>query len=82
MKMTKVLKYIDQRQHMITKSQSLSLFMISSFTTTPLTINYSSIICHSTSSIPVEGEYQPSLKDCLITSGTSSEATASTLAKT
>jgi hypothetical protein len=44
-----------------------------SFITIPLAINCSNIICHSTS-IPVEGEYRPSLKDCLIKSESSSEA--------
>jgi hypothetical protein len=52
------------------------------FTTTPLAINCSSIICHSTSSIPVEGEYRPSLKNCLIASGSSLEAPVSTSSKT
>jgi hypothetical protein len=80
-KMTKVLKYTNQRHHMTSKSQSLSIFIISSFTTTPLAISYSSIICHPSSNIPVEGEYRPSLKDCLIVSGSSSEAPASTFAK-
>jgi hypothetical protein len=46
--------------------------------TTPLVINCSSGIYHSTSSIPVEGEYRVSLKDCLITSGSSSETPVST----
>jgi hypothetical protein len=59
---------------MTSKFQPLLIFIISSFTTTPLAINCSSIICHSFSSIPIEGEYRPSLKDCLITSGSSSEA--------
>jgi hypothetical protein len=36
--------------------QSLSIFRTSFFTTTPLAINCSNIICHSLSSIPVEGE--------------------------
>jgi hypothetical protein len=73
----KVIKYSKDRRHHITREyQSLSISIISSFTTTPLTSNCSSIICHSISSIPVEGEYRPSLKDCLITSGSSSEAPA------
>jgi hypothetical protein len=61
--------------------QSLSISIISSFTTTPLTTNCSSIICHSISSNPVEGEYRPSSKDCLITSGSSSEVPAPTSIK-
>jgi hypothetical protein len=54
--------------------QLLSIFIILSFTTTPLTTNCSNIICHTLSFIPIEGEYRPSLKDCLGTSGSSSEA--------
>jgi hypothetical protein len=65
----------------IRKIQSQSIFVTSFFTTTPLTIHCSSIICHSTSSIPVKGEYRPSLKDCLITSGSSSKAPVSTSSK-
>jgi hypothetical protein len=61
--------------------QSLSISIISSFTTTPLATNCSSIICHSISSIPVEGEYQPSLKDCLSTSGSSSKVPGPTFTK-
>jgi hypothetical protein len=74
----------DRRQQttMTRKFQSLSIFITSFFTTTPLTIYCSSIICHSTSSIPVKGEYQPSLKDFLIVSQSSSEAPASTSNKT
>jgi hypothetical protein len=65
----------DRRQHITTsKSQSLSIFIISSFTTTLLAINCSSIICYSISSILAEGEYRPSLKDCLIRCGSLSEA--------
>jgi hypothetical protein len=64
------------------KFQSLSIFITSFFTTTPLALNCSSIICHHTSSILVEGEYLPSLKDCLIMSGSSSEAPTSTSNKT
>jgi hypothetical protein len=41
---------------------------------TPLAINCSIIICHSTSSIPVEAKYQPPLKDFLIMGGSSLEA--------
>jgi hypothetical protein len=79
---TKVIKYSKDRRHHITcEYQSLSIFIISSFTTTPLTANYPSIICHSISSIPVEGEYRPSLKGYLITSGSSSEVPAPTSIK-
>jgi hypothetical protein len=78
----KVIKYSKDRRHHITcEYQSLSISVISSFTTTPLATNCSSIICHSISSISVEGEYQPSLKDCLITRGSSSEVPAPTSIK-
>jgi hypothetical protein len=74
--------YKDQKQNITSKYQSLSIFITSSFTTTPLAINCSSIIYHSIASILVEGEYRPSLKDCLTTSETSSKAPTSTFAKT
>jgi hypothetical protein len=69
----------DRRQQTTTtrKSESLSIFITSFFTTTPLAINCSSIICHSTSSIPAEGVYLLSFKDCLIMSESSSEAPVS-----
>jgi hypothetical protein len=67
---------------MIGKFQSLSIFIISPFTTTQHAINCSSIICHSIYSILVEGEYRPTLKDCLIMSRSLSEALGSTLNKT
>jgi hypothetical protein len=72
-----------RRRHttMTRKSQSLLIFITSFFTTTPLAINCSSIICHSTSSILIKGEYKPSLKDYLITSGSSSKAPTSTANK-
>jgi hypothetical protein len=50
------IKAKDWRQHTANKYQSLSTLIISFFTTTPLAINCCSIICHSNSSIPVEGE--------------------------
>jgi hypothetical protein len=71
-------QYIKRHKYI----QSLSIFIISSFTTTPLTLSYSSIFWHSLSSVPVEGEYRPSLKDCLIMSVSSSEAPTSTSNKT
>jgi hypothetical protein len=69
----------DRRQQITTTSkfQSLSIFIISFCTTTPLAINCSSIIYHSTS-IPVEGEYRLPLKGCLNTSGSSLQAPIST----
>jgi hypothetical protein len=70
-----------QQTTMTRKFQSLSIFITSFFTTTPLAINCSSIICHSTS-ILVEGEYRPSLKDCLLMRGSLSEAPTSTSNKT
>jgi hypothetical protein len=77
MKASKHTETEGSRQQQQEKSQSLSIFITSFFTTTPLAINCSSIICHSTSSIPVEGEYRPSLKDCIIMSGSLLEALAS-----
>jgi hypothetical protein len=58
--------------------QLLSVSIISSFTITPFATNYSSIICRSISSIPLKGVYRPSLKDYLITSGSSSGVPAPT----
>jgi hypothetical protein len=58
------------------------MFITSSFTTTPVAINCSDIIFHSLSSIPVEGEYWPSLKGCLTKSESSLEAPVSTSNKT
>jgi hypothetical protein len=66
----------------IKKEATLKETPTSFFTATPLAINCSTIICHSTSSIPVEGEYQLSLKDYLIVSGSSLEAPISTSSKT
>jgi hypothetical protein len=72
----------DKGANVFEKFQSLAILITSFFTTIPLAINCSIIINHSTSSILVEGEYRPSLKNCLIVSGSSSEAPVSTSSKT
>jgi hypothetical protein len=78
----KVIEYSQNRRHHAKcENQSLSISIILSFTITPLATNCASIICDSISSIPIEGEYQPSLKDRLSTSGSSSEVPAPTFTK-
>jgi hypothetical protein len=75
-------EYTKDRRHRATcEYQSLSISIISSFPTTPLATNYSSIICHCISSFPVKGEYRPSLKDFLSTRRSSSKVPAPTSTK-